>query len=159
MRAASTFIAIMIISKVITFAQADTVIIPTFTRLPSDSTTRLSLIKSLNGFLKQKEKPNNENTFVLKENLLETSLLLDDMKGIEKNKKLNEPNYYKPYLTNIIRLSDSSFSIQLSYMAVTENTPELKASFRIIAQKKNNQFFFLSPLRASTALWKTKKIG
>ncbi|MBI3236061.1 MAG: hypothetical protein HYZ42_18835 [Bacteroidetes bacterium] len=109
--------------------------------------------------MNQKEKPNKENSFVFTENLLETSLLLDDMKGIEKNKKLNEPNYYKPYLTNIVQLNDSNFSIQLSYMGVTDNIPVLKASFRILAQKKNNQYYFLSPLRKNTVLWKTKKIG
>ena len=159
MTTAFTFLMILCISTGISFAQTDTVIIQPFIRLPDDTTIRFQLIKSLNGFLNQKEKPNNENTYVLKENLLETSLLLDDMKGIEKNKKLNEPNYYKPHLTNIIKLSDSSFSIQLSYMAVTENVPVLKATFKVLSRRKGNQFFFLSPLKMNTVLWKSRKIG
>ena len=159
MSTAFTFLMILFISSAISFAQTDTVIIQPFIRLPEDSTIRFQLIKSLNGFLSQKEKPNNENTFVLKENLLETSLLLDDMKGIEKNKKLNDPNYYKPQLTNLVKLNDSSFLIQISYLAITENVPVLKASFRIIAQKQSDRFFFHSPLKQNTTTWKTKKIG
>src|SRR6187402_3198272 len=46
--------------------------------LPDDTVVRSQLVHSLIGFLKQKEKPNRENTYVLSENLLATSALLDE---------------------------------------------------------------------------------
>lgn len=159
MWAVSTFLAILLLSSTTVFGQIDTVIVPPTVRLPNDTVLRVQLLKDLNGFLSQKEKPNRENTYILKENLPETSLLLDDMKGMEINKKVKDSHFYKPYLTNILRLSDTTFTVQFSYMGVTDNTPVLRASYRIAAQKKNGQFYFLSPLKQNTALWKTKQIG
>src|ERR1700733_7077384 len=79
------------------FCRAQSIIIPSGLRLPEDTVVKNQLVISLNGFLSQKEQPNKENKFVLKEDLLETSDLLDEMKGVDKNAKAND--FFKPYLT------------------------------------------------------------
>jgi hypothetical protein len=127
--------------------------------LPKDSLVAKQLVKSLNGFLSQKESPNKENTYILKDDLLETSILLDEMKGIEKSGKFKDNNFYKGYLTNVVQIDLSNFIIQLSYLGVNENIPMLCASFELLAKYKDDKFYFLSPLKRNTLSWQTKKIG
>jgi hypothetical protein len=139
-------------------AQNGSLVISGNVRLPQDSVTK-QLMAALNGFLAQKEKPNKENSGVLKEELLETSALLDEMKGIEQNAGEKEANFYKPYLINVVKQGADGFAIQLSYMGVSDGAPLTKASFTILARKAGGQFFFYSPLKQNTSAWKTKKSG
>jgi hypothetical protein len=141
------------------FAQTNPLIIPTNVVLPKDTLVAKHLLKSLNGFLSQKENTNKENLYVLKEDLLETSVLLDEMKGIEKSAKLKDDNFYKGYLTNVVQIDKSNFIIQLSYLGINESTPILNASFEILAKYIDDKFYFLSPLQRNTFSWQTKKIG
>jgi hypothetical protein len=143
----------------LTFAQTNPLIVPANVVLPKDTLVANHLIKSLNGFLSQKESPNKENVFVLKEDLLETSILLDEMKGIEKSGKFKDDNFYKGYLTNVVQIDKSNFIIQFSYIGVNENTPILSASFEVLAKYIDDKFYFLSPLQRNTLSWQTKKIG
>lgn len=140
-------------------AQTNPIIIPSNISLPKDTIASKNLIKSLNGFLSLKDKSNNENTFVLIEDLLETSVLLDEMKEIEKSSKFKDDNFYKSYLTNVVQLDNINFLIQFSYMGIAENTPILVASFEILAKQKEDKFYFLSPLKRNTSSWKNEKIG
>jgi hypothetical protein len=144
---------------VFVFGQTKPLIVPTNINLPKDTIIANHLIKSLNGFLSLKENPNKENTFVLKEDLLETSLLLDEMKGIEKSGKYKDDNFYKGYLTNVVQVDNDNFLIQFSYIGINENTPILVASFEILAKQKDNKFYFLSPLKNNAISWQSKKIG
>lgn len=143
----------------LSFAQTNSLIVPANVVLPKDTLIANHLLKSLNGFLNQKESPNKENVFVLKEDLLETSILLDEMKGIEKNVKFKDDNFYKGYLTNVVQIDKSNFIIQLSYLGMNENMPILNASFEILVKYVEDKFYFLSPLKRNTLSWQTKKIG
>jgi hypothetical protein len=143
----------------LTFAQTNSLIVPANVILPKDTLIAKQLVKSLNGFLSQKESPNKENIFVLKEDLLETSILLDEMKGIEKSGKYKDNNFYKGYLTSVVQIDKSNFIIQFSYIGLNENTPILAASFEILAKYMDDKFYFLSPLQRNTLSWQTKKIG
>lgn len=141
-----------------TYAQKNSILIQPNIVLPKDSIISNKLIKSLNGFLSLKDRANNENSFVLKEDLLETSVLLDEMKGIEKSGKFKDDNFYKSYLTNLVPLKDSNFLVEFSYIGVNENSPIVVASFEVLAKLKDDKFYFLSPLKRNTFLWKTKTI-
>jgi hypothetical protein len=128
-------------------------------KLPKDSIVSKNLVNSLNGFLSEKVKPNNENTFVMKEDLLEMSILLDEMKNIEKSGKYKDDNFYKGYLSNVIPIQDNNYLLQISYIGVNENVPYLMAVYEIVAKQKEDKFYFMSPLKRNTSLWKSKKIG
>lgn len=159
MKTTKLFLNFLILLSSIAFSQIKPLVIPQNINLPKDTIISNRLIKSLNGFLAQKENPNKENTFVLNEDLLETSILLDEMKEIEKSAKFQDDNFYKGYLTNVVQLDGDNFLIQFSYIGVTENAPVLKASFEVLAKQKDGTFYFLSPLKRNTSSWKTKKIG
>lgn len=159
MKTTKLFLNFLILLSSIAFSQTKPLVIPQNINLPKDTIISNRLIKSLNGFLAQKENPNKENTFVLNEDLLETSILLDEMKEIEKSAKFQDDNFYKGYLTNVVQLDVDNFLVQFSYIGVTENTPVLKASFEVLAKLKEDKFYFLSPLKRNTSSWKTKKIG
>ena len=143
----------------LTTGQTKLLIIPVNINLPKDTIKSNHLIKSLNGFLSQKENTNKENTFILKEDLLGVSILLDEMKGIEKSVKYKDDNFYKGYLTNVVQIDNEDFLIQFSYVGVTENTPILVASFEILAKEKDSKFYFSSPIMRNTISWQSKKIG
>ena len=157
---AKTFFSILLLGiTTFTVAQTSSILIPQNINLPKDTLVSNKLIKSLNGFLSQKESPNKENTFVLNEDLLETSILLDEMKEIEKSGRYKDDNFYKGYLTNVVEFDNTNFLIQFSYIGISENTPILVASFEILAKQKEDKFYFLSPLKRNTVSWKSKKIG
>jgi hypothetical protein len=143
----------------LSFSQTNPLIVPANIVLPKDTLVAKQLVKSLNGFLSQKESPNKENIFVLKEDLLETSILLDEMKGIEKSGKYKDNNFYKGYLTSVVQVDKTNFIIQFSYIGVNENIPILAASFEILAKYMDDKFYFLSTLQRNTLFWQTKKIG
>jgi hypothetical protein len=143
----------------LSFGQTNPLIVSANISMPKDTLVANHLLKSLNGFLAQKENPNKENVFVLKEDLLETSILLDEMKGIEKSAKFKDDHFCKGYLTNVVQIDKSNFIIQLSYIGINENSPILVASFEILAKYKDDKFYFLSPLQRNTFSWQTKKIG
>src|ERR1700710_2131279 len=93
------------------------------TGLPKDSVTKNELVSSLNGFLDQKEGTNKQNKFVLKDDLLAMSAFLDELKGMDKNAKLNDDHFYKAWLTNTVALDNSNFLVQFAYIGMAENTP------------------------------------
>lgn len=146
-------------SKIFVFGQTDTIIVQPDIHLPKDSFVSSRFISSLNNFLSLKDKANDENTLVWANESLETDILLDEMKGVEKNRKLKDDKFYKPYLTNVVKLSDSTYLVQISYIGMNGNTPTLRASYTLVAHWLNSRFYFASPLRRSTKNWQSKKIG
>ena len=124
-----------------------------------DSLTKKQLFTALNAFLVAKEGPNKENKFVLKQDLLAMSALLDEMKGVDKNVKLKDNNYYRSYLTNIVDLGKNTFLVQVSYIGINDKAAVLRASFRFIARKQDTSFFFSSLLEQNTLTWKTKRLS
>jgi hypothetical protein len=140
-------------------AQTSKIIIQENIRLPKDTIVANQLIKSLNSFLAEKEKTNKENTFVLKEDLPETSAWLDEIKGIEKSQKFKDDYFYKGYLTNVVPINKTDYLVQFSYIGVNENKPILMASFELLAKKKDSRFYFASTLKKNTKSWKSKTFG
>jgi len=140
-------------------AQSNSLIVPGNISLPKDTILKKQLLADINGFLSQKSKPNSENVFVLKEDLLETSILIDEMKDMEINPSQKDSFFYKAYLTNALRINDSTFKIQLAYLGVNEGVPMLRANFTLIAQKLAGRFYFHSPLMQNTSTWKIQSFG
>ena len=150
---------ICILVSITSLSHAQSVIVQNIINMPKDSVTKNQLISSLNGFLDQKGKPIGDNTFVLKENLLETAALMDELKLLDRKIKTKDDVLYRYYVTNIVKLNDDDFIIQLSYMGISENAPLLRASFKLKAKRENGQFYFYSPLKQNTISWKTKRVG
>jgi hypothetical protein len=140
------------------FSQERQIIVNPNIQLPNDSIVSKKLINSINGFLSEKEKPNKENSFVLNEDLVEMSLLLDELKGIEKSGKFKDDNFYKAYLSNVISTNENNYLLQFSFIGVNENVPYLMATIELIAKQKDDKFYFMSTLKKNTSLWKTKQI-
>lgn len=127
-------------------------------RILSDTATN-RLIGALNSFLVQKEKPNKENKYISPANLLETSALLDELKGIEENEKTKDAGFYEPYLTAVLKQNDSTYTIQLAYMGIADGTAVLKTTIKLLVTKAGNSYTFSSPLKQNTANWHRKQKG
>jgi hypothetical protein len=155
----NSLVITLILASFTFFACAQSIIIPNGIRLPDDTVVKKQLISSLNGFLSQKEQSNKENKFVLKEDMLETSALLDELKGVDQNVKIKDQNFFKGYLTNAVKLDESNYIVQISYIGLIENTPVLRASFRLLAKRRDSLFYFSSPLKQNTLSWKIQKMG
>jgi hypothetical protein len=118
--------------------------------LPKDSIEVNTLISSLNDFLSSAQKENEENKFILDSEKVETFILLDEIKEIEKSGKYKDDYFYKPYLTNVVPLKDNKYFIQFSYIGVNKDTSILRASFEVIAYKSIGSFVFSSTLLQNT---------
>jgi len=134
------------------------VTIPREINLPKDSTTQNQLLNSLNGFIVLKDKPASENKYIFKDDLLATKMLLNELKGVEKNTALKDDNFYKLYLANVVSIDSNDYRLQLNYMA-NGVAPALKATFSLLAKRANGVFYFCPPLKHATQYWKTKKLG
>jgi hypothetical protein len=140
-------------------AQQNTLKVNQHIVLPKDTTESKLLISSLNEFLISAQKPNEENKYVLETEKVETFLLLDEIKDIEKSGKFKDDYFYKPYLTNVVALRDNQYIIQVSFIGTNENVAMLRTSFEFIAHKNENGFLFASPLLRNTRNWKIEKVG
>jgi hypothetical protein len=127
--------------------------------LPKDSIETKMLISSLNDLLVSAQKPNEENKLVLESEKVETFILLDELKGIEKSGKFKDDYFYEPYLINVVPLKENQYLIQISFIGTSENVALPRASFTFIAHKKENSFLFSSPLLRNTKNWKVEKVG
>lgn len=141
------------------YSQSNSLIINANIKLPQDSIESSVLIKSLNGFLEDSQKPNEGNKFVLLTEKIETDILLDEFKGIQKSGRFKDDYFYKPYLTNLVPLPKNQYLVQLAYIGVNEKTPILVANFEIIAHKSEGSFLFSSPLIRNTLNWKKAEVG
>jgi hypothetical protein len=149
----------LLLSNLVLSTQGQSISYSNNIHLPDDTTVRSQLVHSLSGFLKQKEKPNKDNTYVLNENLLATSGLLDEMKGIDQNAALKDPNFYKASIINCVDDGNETLILQIAYMGIKEGQPVLRSSFKLLAQKQGDKFYFSSPLKVYTHNWRSKKKG
>jgi hypothetical protein len=145
--------------SIVSYSQPESLIIPSYLHFGADSVQNKQLINSINGFLRQTIKPAKENTYVWKESLPETSILLDEIKGMENGKGADKKNFYKCYLTNMLFLDSSQYLIQVSYIGLEDSKAALRLSFNLLAKKGNGMFYFSSPLKRNTLAWKVKKMG
>lgn len=125
--------------------------------LPADSTLRTALLTSLNTFLQSKEMPNHQNELVWKTELPATSVLLDEMKEMERYRNRQDSQDYKAFLSNAALLTDSNYLIQVSYLGVKDSEPVHRATFSFMAKKEGNRFCFYAPLTRNTSGWKAHK--
>jgi len=139
------------------FSSAQSVIVTNMASLSQDTVVKKQLINSLEGFLKEKSGPAKDNHYVLKEDLPQTLVLLDEMKGIEQSAKYNDKNFYKCHLTNVVKLDAVNYIVQFSYLGIAEGEPVLRASYKMLAKYANGQFYFYSPLKQNTRAWKSKR--
>ncbi|MBD1385363.1 hypothetical protein IDJ75_08750 [Mucilaginibacter rigui] len=139
------------------YGQNSEILIAPNITLPKD-TAITEIITSLNSLRGQIEGPNKQNKFILPAERLTTYALVDEMKGMEQNAQLHDKKFYKPYLTNIVKQRDG-YLVQIAYIGVTEGTPVIRASFKLIAKKQGGKILFYSPLKQNTTGWKTKTLG
>jgi hypothetical protein len=144
--------------SMVCWGQTQHLIVNKSIRLLADSVQSAQLIASLNGFLDQTSGSNKDNAFVQEGYLPETSALLDEMKGIG-NAGANKVNFYRCYLTNVALLDSSDFIIQLAWLGSVDSMPVLRASFKLIAYREGDRYYFRSPLKRNTATWRQKKTG
>lgn len=147
------------IVSIASFAQTNNLKLGANLQLPKDTIISKQLILSLNNLLIAKDKPNEENNFILNSERVETYLLLDEIIGIEKSGKFKDDNFYKPYLMNVVKINDDQYYTQISFIGINENISMLRASFELIAHKSNNSFVFSSPLIRNTKNWQIEKVG
>jgi hypothetical protein len=154
------FSAILFLTALFADAQTNALRVNPNIILPKDSIESKALIASLNDFLLSAQKPKNEeNKYILESERIETFIQLDEINEIEKSGKFKDDHFYKPYLTNVVLLKDSTYLIQISYIGISADTALLRASFEFIAHKTNNTFVFSSLLLKNTKNWKVERVG
>ena len=142
------------------FTEAQTeIIVPRYVKMPKDSIIKTQLLSSLNNFLSLTQEKNDKNNYVMPTQKVETFILLDEFKGIEKSRRFKDEHFFKPYLDNIVEIDSNKYLIQISHIGTNDSIPYLRSVFDIIAYRNNDAFLFSSPLIEYTKSWKTKIIG
>ncbi|MFK8164981.1 MAG: hypothetical protein AB8H12_21215 [Lewinella sp.] len=126
--------------------------------LPKDSIDSEYLLLSLNQFLIAAQADAKNKDWVYPPQYLETTVLLDEIEGIDKNEDSEGDSFYQPYLIDVIPIEDEQYFIQVSYMGVVEEAPVVRANFEFIAHKSEGKFLFSSPLVRNIRNWKTATI-
>jgi hypothetical protein len=150
---------ICLINVLICYSQIDKITVPQYVRLPADSVQAKSLISSLKSFLQATTKPNKENQLIWKDQLTETSALLDELKGIENGNKPDQKNIYSCSLDNVVLIDSTDYILQFSYIGKSQESTVIRASFKLLAKKADGHYYFYSPLQRNTQTWKIKKTG
>jgi hypothetical protein len=119
-------------------------------RFPFETKEKIILLNSLIDFINHHSE--NEVAFTP----LEDKFLTDELIGITYNKK--DSLEYKPYLNNIIRISDSTYFLQLSFLNSKNDIPKLRALYQFYATKDDEGFRFESTLKNKLKLWKEEII-
>lgn len=146
-------------SVLIVHAQSNPLIVNPGIVLLKDSSESKLLISTLNAFLASAQKGNEDNKFILEKQKVETFILLDEIAGIEKDRRFKDEFFYKPYLTNVSPIKDNKYLIQVSYIGTDNNVAYLRASFTLVAHRDSNSFLYSSPLIMNTKNWKTETFG
>ena len=149
------FLIVSLLISNLANAQTEKIILGPNVKLPTDSIISNQLLNALNAFMSEKDKPNEEIALIMPEQKVETFILIDEMKDIEKSGKYQDDLFYKPYLMNIVKISDNQYYLQLAYIGSDNNFPILRANFELIAHKTDDFFLFSSPLVYNTKHWKT----
>ncbi len=153
------FILIVVLCTSFVLRSQSELIVNPGIKLVKDSIESKKLLEALNAFLNKAQRPNEENDLVLESEKAETYVLLDEVNGIQKSMKYQDSVFYKPYLTNVVRLSDKEYFIQVYYAGISETGSLLRAGFDFIAHKINGSFLFSSPLKENTKNWKVETAG
>ena len=127
-----------------------------FATIPKDSIISNELITGLNQLVQD---INPENNRIKPKNKIATLCLMNEFINIEDTQ--NEKGFFRPFLNNVIRLNDSTFLTQISYVGIDSVTPHVRAHFDIVAHlSKDNRFTFSSPMGSimDSEDWKTKEI-
>src|ERR1700761_4417308 len=86
---------------------AQTIVVQNVIRMPTDTVVKNQLIASLNGFLRQKSGPNKNNEYILKEDLPQTSNLIDEIKGMDQGTKGKD--FFTCYITNVTKVKSDTY--------------------------------------------------
>ncbi|HMS66620.1 MAG TPA: hypothetical protein PKD18_00715, partial [Saprospiraceae bacterium] len=106
------FLFVSLFISNLAYAQTEKVILGPNVKLPTDSIISKQLINALNAFMNEKDKPNEEISSILPEQKVETFILIDEMKDIEKSGKYQDDLFYKPYLTILRKKKDERNKIK-----------------------------------------------
>ena len=133
--------------------QVDTIQYGPTMRFPMNFVSKSFLIRDLNDFLNLYTKGGS----VAQPDLM-TMPLTDELKDIKRSETLQNPNFFKAYLENIILLGDTSYFLQISFLGVKDGEPILRASFNLVAKQHIDHFIFSSPLQKNIQNWKREHI-
>src|SRR5438128_1849877 len=149
-----TLTFICLITVLTCYSQIDKINVPEYVHLPADSVQAKSLISSLEGFLRGTTKPNKENPFIWKDQLTETSALLNEIKGMDKGNATDRKNSYSCWLDNVVLMDSTNYIVQFSYIGQNQGSTSIRASFKLLAKKVGDHYCFYSPFQRNTQTWK-----
>ena len=146
---------LLLISVHISSAQTSILNIYPEIKLPKDSIESQQLVSSLNKFLIAAQADAKINEWVYQPEFLQTTLLLDEIEGINTKE---DSIFYKPYLLDISSIEKEQYLIQIAYLGTINESPSIRANIDLIAHKAKNKYLFSSPLARNTKHWKTTSV-
>lgn len=140
-------------------AQTSTLSVNSRIKLPKENVEGRSLVSSLDQLLGALQIDIEGNKRVYPPQLLQTAILLDEIKDLTKEKQGEEPLNCRPHLSNAIPLTGGRYFVQISYIGTEEGIPVIKANVELIAHRSKDGYLFSSPLVRNTNDWRALRIG
>ncbi len=126
-----------------------------------DSADYEALLSSLDGFLKTKNSTTVENAYWLPEDYKRHYQPFWPLVGIEANQKLNDTNYFKPTVLDIVRLDTTGqLQVKIAFMGVdSTGRCDLRAIYNVMAVKAGRSYRFGTVFERNLSKWKKMTVG
>lgn len=130
-------------------------------KLPYDSTTRTSLLSSLQLFLQDKQTGLHTSKVVDSAHFQRYRDFFDVFQDIEKSKKYNNSSFYTCYLTNVVPQPDQSFKVTLAYNGISPEKEVINVlNVSMLARKAAGGLFqFYCLFEENTRYWQSQQLG
>lgn len=151
---------IFLFVPIITFSQTESTdaIVADNIRIRFDENQKKQFIDNLNEFLYLKDRDMTNFILVDSINYYKYKDIFDELKFIENNTALKDSSFYKAYLVNFVKQSETSILITLAFRGIQENIVTEKARVTLLAEKTDHGFKFLNPFDFYTKDWNSREI-
>ncbi|WP_160712391.1 hypothetical protein [Chitinophaga solisilvae] len=127
---------------------------------PPDSLVKNRLLTSLDGFLQDKDRPGGAAGYTDTAYLRRYQMGFDEIQFIENSKKYNDSNFFRPQLTNIIKINPGEYLIKLAFAGVTpDRQPVVRKLYSMVAREKADKFIFYPAVDYVVKDWQHKQVG
>ena len=140
-------------------AQTAPLIVNSRIKLPENSAESDRLVSSLGKLLGSLQTDIEKNEWIYQPQLLQTAILIDEIRDAPKAKEGESPLHRQAHLSNVIPLDDDRFFLQVAYFAKEKDVPVLLSSVELIAHRTKDGYRFSAPLARNTKHWKTQRMG
>lgn len=128
--------------------------------LPADSLLKTRMLTSLDGFLRDKDHPEQPSLYTDSAYLKHYTMGFDEIVRIENSKKYSDSNFFRPQLLNVIRLKQSGeYLIKLGFMGMNNGQPIIRKIYSMVGKDRQDRIVFYPAIDWVVRNWNRQQVG